>query len=63
MLIFYIHLLIKGLITASGGVWMSENILSPVVVDEEKLGKQIVLQDIGQYPLRYQVGIAEGSVK
>ena len=40
------------------------NLLAPIVLNtKEKLGKQIVLQDSGQYPLRYQVGIAEGSVK
>ena len=40
------------------------NLLAPIVLNtKEKLGKQIVLQDSEQYPLRYQVGIAEGSVK
>ncbi|AWE06386.1 flagellar assembly protein FliW [Lysinibacillus sp. 2017] len=40
------------------------NLLAPIILNtKEKLGKQIVLQDSGQYPLRHQVGVAEGSVK
>lgn len=40
------------------------NLLAPIILNKkEKLGKQIVLQDSEQYPLRYQVVIAEGSVK
>ncbi len=40
------------------------NLLAPIILNtKENLGKQIVLQDSEQYPLRHQVGIAEGSVK
>lgn len=40
------------------------NLLAPIIINmKEKLGKQIVLQDNDNYPLRYQVAIAEGSVK
>ena len=40
------------------------NLLAPIIINtKEKLGKQIVLHDSEQYPLRYQVGVAEGSVK
>ena len=40
------------------------NLLAPIVLNtKEKLGKQIVLQDSEQYPLRYLVGMADGSVK
>lgn len=39
------------------------NLLAPVVINKsKKLGKQIILQDSEQYPLRFQIA-AEGSVK
>ncbi|MER2108706.1 MAG: flagellar assembly protein FliW [Solibacillus sp.] len=41
------------------------NLLAPIILNtKEKLGKQIVLNDNAQYPLRHQIGVvAEGSVK
>ncbi len=40
------------------------NLLAPIIVNAKtKLGKQIVLQDSGNYPLRYPIGEIEGSAK
>ncbi|QDQ01366.1 flagellar assembly protein FliW [Lysinibacillus fusiformis] len=40
------------------------NLLAPIIVNvNKKRGKQIVLQDNKSYPLRYQIGISEGSAK
>lgn len=40
------------------------NLLAPVIVNTKmKLGKQIVLQDSANYPLRYPIGEMEGSAK
>lgn len=40
------------------------NLLAPVVINTvKKLGKQIVLQDSASYPLRYPIGVMEGSAK
>lgn len=40
------------------------NLLAPVVINmKKKLGKQIVLQDQKQYPLRYPIASKEGSAK
>lgn len=42
------------------------NLLAPIVINNtKKLGKQIVLQDSANYPLRYPIGLAtaKGSAK
>lgn len=40
------------------------NLLAPVIVNAKtKQGKQIVLQDSANYPLRYPIGEMEGSAK
>ncbi|MFJ7699431.1 flagellar assembly protein FliW [Lysinibacillus fusiformis] len=40
------------------------NLLAPVIINNvKKLGKQIVLQDSTNYPLRYPIGAMEGSAK
>lgn len=40
------------------------NLLAPVVINvNQKLGKQIVLQDNESYPLQYQIGALVGSEK
>ena len=40
------------------------NLLAPVIINKvKKLGKQIVLQDSTSYPLRYPIGVMEGSAK
>lgn len=42
------------------------NLLAPIIINKRtQLGKQIVLQDNAQHPLRYPVGVTylEGSVK
>lgn len=40
------------------------NLLAPVVINmKKKIGKQIILQDHGAYPLRYPIAIKEGSAK
>ena len=40
------------------------NLLAPIVLNvKSKLGKQIVLQDNTQYPLRQPIGTLEGSAK
>ncbi len=40
------------------------NLLAPVIINKvKKLGKQIVLQDSTNYPLRYPIGAMEGSAK
>ncbi|KYG91188.1 flagellar assembly protein FliW [[Bacillus] sp. KCTC 13219] len=40
------------------------NLLAPIVINtKKKLGKQIVLQDSALYPLRYPIGLEEGSAK
>ena len=40
------------------------NLLAPVVINvTQKLGKQIVLQDCAEYPLRHPISVLEGSAK
>ncbi|MEK4424130.1 flagellar assembly protein FliW [Solibacillus sp. FSL K6-1523] len=40
------------------------NLLAPIIVNAKtKLGKQIILQDSANYPLRYPIGEMEGSAK
>ncbi|WP_342473035.1 flagellar assembly protein FliW [Metasolibacillus sp. FSL H7-0170] len=40
------------------------NLLAPIVINtKKKFGKQIVLQDSELYPLRYPIGLEEGSAK
>lgn len=40
------------------------NLLAPIILNKEtKQGKQIILQDNDQYPLRHPIGTLEGSAK
>ncbi|ETT87874.1 flagellar assembly protein FliW [Viridibacillus sp. FSL R5-0477] len=40
------------------------NLLAPVLINiKEKIGKQIVLQENGEYALRHPIGTLEGSAK
>lgn len=40
------------------------NLLAPIIINtKKKIGKQIVLQDSTRYPLRYPIGVVEGSAE